>query len=397
MKNKILWICLLGIVTAADLEWKGEFRYRVESDKGMSNSDSLFNSGRNTFHYTRSRISLRMVQGPITGFAQIQDSRLLGGEENLSGSSKPSGTKIEFHQVYFEIHNLLKRNWSMRFGRFELPLGGERLFSKTNWNNFGRSFEGMHSFGSNRIGRLDLFSLFIVERSNEYPSDEYDEVINGLYFTKKRDIGLFRLLDLYMINEQTQSIDLNRDLYRNTVGSRMFIKFLFLDIVSEFAYQFGKWENGSLFIDIKSEMFVLNARIDLSMIPIVEMISFGKENFTGFDSTLSNISGFANPYGAGHKYHGYYDNHTRFNDNFQKGLDEWNVKTVFSLPGDFKLNVHYHDFKDGVHSDPLGTELDLIFSKKLGFGGVLQQGFARYWEDGGSQLDYSWLMLTFTL
>jgi len=36
---------LLGIVTAADLEWKGEFRYRVESDKGMSNSDSLFNSG----------------------------------------------------------------------------------------------------------------------------------------------------------------------------------------------------------------------------------------------------------------------------------------------------------------------------------------------------------------
>ena len=105
----------------------------------------------------------------------------------------------------------------------------------------------------------------------------------------------------------------------------------------------------------------------------------------------------ANPWGAGHKYHGYFDRHTRFGDNYRSGLDEWNVKTVFSLPGELKLNIHYHNFKDGLRFDPLGTELDIVFSKKLRFDGVLQQGFARYWEENGDQLDYSWLMLTFTL
>ena len=53
----------------------------------------------------------------------------------------------------------------------------------------------------------------------------------------------------------------------------------------------------------------------------------------------SKITGFANPWGAGHKYHGYYDTHTRFNDNFQDGLFEWNVKTVI-------VKIHQRRYKE---------------------------------------------------
>ncbi len=397
--TKYCWLLILGSTFAADLEWKAEFRYRAESDKGGVAIDTLYNSGRNTFHYTRSRISLRLKKGPVNGFAQLQDSRLLGAESNRSGKTELSETKVEFHQIYFEIHNLLKRNWSMKFGRFDLPLGGERLFSKTNWNNVGRSFEGIHSFGSNRLGRLDLFSLFIEENSKTLPSDEYDHVINGLQFNRKRNIGLFRSLDLYFFNERFKESDSILNQYRNMIGSRFLFTFMFMGIESEYAYQYGKLDNvfDNESNDIDSRMVVFNVHLDLSMIPVVEKISFGNEYFSGFDSSKSKITGFANPWGADHKYHGYFDRHTRFNDNFQQGLNEWNIKTILSLPGDFKLNFHYHDFKDGVDSVPLGTELDVVISKKLSSGGVLQQGFARYWEDGGSQLDYSWLMLTFTL
>ena len=73
------------------------------------------------------------------------------------------------------------------------------------------------------------------------------------------------------------------------------------------------------------------------------------------------------------------------------------MKAEFLLPGNFMLNVHYHDFKDVNKSDPLGTELDIVISKKMGFGGVLQQGFAVYWPEEGEKIQYSFFMLNITL
>ena len=397
-------LVLLSSIFAADLEWQADFRYRLETDKDIENTDSIYTRERNTFHYTRSRISLRLVEGPITGFAQLQDSRLLGGEDNFAGLSKASGVKIEFHQIYFQVNNLLKRNWSMRFGRFEMPLGAQRLFSKNNWNNYGRSFEGVHSFTKNRFGSINLFHLINEENSETADSDYYDERINGIYLSPLMnhlpfiDMNVFDLYWYNYIKDETFLTDQSVKIERSTMGSRWAFNFLFAKFEGEFAIQSEKFNQSSSISEIDANFNVFNFHLDLSRLPVISKVSFGKEYFSGDDpNTEDNYEGFANPWGAGHKYHGYYDNHTRFNDNSQIGLNEWNVKTVLSLPGDFKLNMHYHDFKDGIKSDPLGTELDVVISKKLGFGGVLQQGFARYWEEGGSQLDYSWLMLTFTL
>ena len=88
LKNKYFSVLvLLSSIFAADLEWQADFRYRLESDKDIENTDSIYTRGRNTFHYTRFRISLRLVEGPITGFAQLQDSSLLGGEVIFAGLS----------------------------------------------------------------------------------------------------------------------------------------------------------------------------------------------------------------------------------------------------------------------------------------------------------------------
>lgn len=396
-------LVLLSSIFAADLEWQADFRYRLETDKDIENTDSIYTRGRNTFHYTRSRISLRLVEGPITGFAQLQDSRLLGGEDNFAGLSKASGVKIEFHQIYFQVNNLLKRNWSMKFGRFEMPLGAQRLFSKNNWNNYGRSFEGVHSFTKNRFGSINLFYLINEENSGTADSDYYDERINGIYLSPLMnhlpfiDMNVFDLYWYNYIKDETFLTDQSVKIERSTMGSRWAFSFLFTKFEGEFAIQSGKFNQSSSISEIDANFNVFNFHLDLSRLPVISKISFGKEYFSGDDTLTANLEGFANPWGAGHKYHGYTDQFTRFNDNDRSGLDEWNVKAEFSLPGNFMLNVHYHDFKDVIKSDPLGTELDVVISKKMGFGGVLQQGFAVYWPEEGEKIQYSFFMLNITL
>ena len=396
-------LVLLSSIFAADLEWQADFRYRLETDKDIENTDSIYTRGRNTFHYTRSRISLRLVEGPITGFAQLQDSRLLGGEDNFAGLSKASGVKIEFHQIYFQVNNLLKRNWSMKFGRFEMPLGAQRLFSKNNWNNYGRSFEGVHSFTKNRFGSINLFYLINEENSGTADSDYYDERINGIYLSPLMnhlpfiDMNVFDLYWYNYIKDETFLTDQSVKIERSTMGSRWAFSFLFTKFEGEFAIQSGKFNQSSSISEIDANFNVFNFHLDLSRLPVISKISFGKEYFSGDDTLTANLEGFANPWGAGHKYHGYTDQFTRFNDNDRSGLDEWNVKAEFLLPGNFMLNVHYHDFKDVIKSDPLGTELDVVISKKMGFGGVLQQGFAVYWPEEGEKIQYSFFMLNITL
>jgi len=399
-------ILLMSFAMPSELEWKAEFRYRLEGNK----SDSLYSRKASTINYMRSRISLKFINGPVSALAQLQDSRFLGDPINYSGyaTQYPFYITFYFHQLYFQVDHLLKQNWSLKIGRFEMPLGSERLFSRNNWSQYGRSFDGLQSTTRIRFGELNIFQLFITDHfSDQNLNDDFDQKLSGLYFSSV--FQLFRNInipnfDLYYFSNNFDYMTIwsekNSRFDRRTLGLRINFN-VFSNIIEwEQGIQNGKITDQDyefLSGDIDAYFNVLNLHININNIPVIDKLSLGKEYFSGNDTATVELDGFANPWGEDHKYHGYFDRHTRFSNNSSTGLDEWNVKAVFSLPGDLKLNVHYHDFKDGIKSDPLGTELDIVFSKKLGFGGVLQQGFARYWEEGGDQLDYSWLMLTFTL
>lgn len=406
MNKLISFFLLTGFISASEFEWQAEFRYRLEGNK----SDSLYSSKSSTINYMRSRISLKFINGPVSALAQLQDSRYLGNSYNRSGfTSQPIGNNsFYFHQLYFQVNHLLKRNWSIKIGRFEIPLGSERLFSRNNWNNYGRSFDGIQSTSRIRFGELNVFHLLISDNfKNNNLNDDFDVKLSGLYFSTV--FQLFKNINIPNFDLYYYSNDFDYKSYwfdkissfnRRTLGLRINFNVFSHIIEWEQGIQSGKITDQDfeyLSGDIDAYFNVLNLHINLHNIPIIEKLSLGREHFSGNDTATVELDGFANPWGEGHKYHGYFDKHTQFSNNNSIGLEEWNVKAVFSLPGDLKLNVHYHEFMDGVRFDPLGTEVDIVFSKKLGFGGVLQQGFARYWEEGGDQLDYSWLMLTFTL
>ena len=141
----------------------------------------------------------------------------------------------------------------------------------------------------------------------------------------------------------------------------------------------------------------------MSFIPFTKSISFSQEYISGDKYHLGGsdgvLSGFAKPFGAGHAFHGYYDNplHKKFANNSHAGLSEWFIKTKHEIFPDLNLVVKYHSFKDAIDVNTYGQELDFVLSKKLPLGGKVVQGYSAYFTEDGDRLDFGYFMLVFNI
>ena len=117
-------------------------------------------------------------------------------------------------------------------------------------------------------------------------------------------------------------------------------------------------------------------------------LSFSKEYISGDEFLLGGsdgeLTGFAKPFGAVHKFHGYYDNpiHNKFLDNSHAGLNEWFIASNHKLFSSFNLSIKYHHFKDAIDFGAYGKELDFILSKTPFWRKINSRFFYLYPEDG---------------
>jgi len=390
------------LLFGSELEWQAEFRYRLMQDRITSSSESTINDF-STYSLLRSRIFFKLVNGPVSINLQLQDSRTLGNSINSPGVAGEDQSKLTFHQVYLNTHNILKRNWSVKLGRFELPLGQQRLFSKNNWNNIGRSFEGFLTYRKSQRGNFRLFYLINNESYARLDNDLYDQTINGFYFDfNLNQISLFQGSNIEIYGFRTGLAEdrdgiLIQNYHRTTYGSRIYTSFLFFTLEAEAALQSGKVTGGQ----VEGFLSAINLAAKLNFLPFVSSVSIGNEFISGDDESTRMIEGFAKPFGARHKWHGYYDYraHKSFMDNYHMGLQEFNVKVKLSKFMGINLNVNYHDFIDSVNGNIFGNELNFIFSRKLVSGGEASFGYVLYWEDSNFEtpLDFSYLMVSFIL
>jgi len=402
MKKAIFSLIIICpyLLSASELEWQAEFRYRMMQDRTSSVANTETYNEPSTYSLLRSRIFFKLINGPVSMNLQLQDSRILGYSSNNPGLTKEDETIPSFHQVYLHVNNILKRNWSVQLGRFELALGQQRLIAKSNWNNIGRSFEGFLTYRKTPKGTLRLFHLINDEGFERFDSDRYDQTIDGFYFDRSMN-QLNKLggtaVEIYGFRTGlAEEKEKNRvqNYYRNTYGSRLHTKFLIFTLEAEGALQFGSLADGN----VDGLLTAVNIGINLDFIPIVNAVTFGNEYISGDDQATKVYEGFAKPFGAGHKWHGYYDAHKNFGDNIHLGLKEWNVKAKLSGLLGFNLNLHYHNFSDAVYNEKLGDELDLIFSRKLPWEGNWSLGYALYWEYGNEEpFDFTYLMISFIL
>jgi hypothetical protein len=339
---------------------------------------------------------------------------LLGNQNNYAGQTGLDNSYPTFHQFYGQVSGPFNGKNRIRFGRFEMPLGNQRIFGRSNWGNYGRSFEGITNSRNTRQGEILFFHLV---NTDLYPmNDQFDYVIDGFYATsniqtlrnrgtqsiesektKNPDSGV--LFDYYLFNENIVVSPGENTKKRQTLGARIDKKFTRFSIEAEGAYQTGKYYSDN----IEAYLLSLNLEFPISFIPFTKSISFSQEYISGDKYHLGGsdgvLSGFAKPFGAGHAFHGYYDNplHKKFANNSHAGLNEWFIKTKHEIFPDLNIVVKYHSFKDAIDVNTYGQELDFVLSKKLPLGGKIVQGYSAYFTEDGDRLDFGYFMLVFNI
>ena len=404
----LLLILPLEFLFPANLKWSAETRLRVQNLHNDTTSTS------STASYFRGRINFDLTSNIYKAYFQLQDSRLLGNQNNYAGQTGLDNSYPTFHQFYGQVSGPFNGKNRIRFGRFEMPLGNQRIFGRSNWGNYGRSFEGITNSRNTRQGEILFFHLINTEL---YPmNDQFDYVIDGFYATsniqtlrnrgtqsiesektKNPDSGV--LFDYYLFNENIVVSPGENTKKRQTLGARIDKKFTRFSIEAEGAYQTGKYYSDN----IEAYLLSLNLEFPIGFIPFTKSVSFSQEYISGDKYHLGGsdgvLSGFAKPFGAGHAFHGYYDNplHKKFANNSHAGLNEWFIKTKHEIFPDLNIVVKYHSFKDAIDVNTYGQELDFVLSKKLPLGGKIVQGYSAYFTEDGDRLDFGYFMLVFNI
>ena len=379
---KFLFILIfVNLSYSEETKWFGNLRYRTLQDK-----DAIENTW-SSFSEMRSRLGFSFERQKIVSSFILQESKVIGEGDNFSGVTTRPLSPF-FYEVSFKIKDLLSENELYQFGRFELALGNQRIISKNNWNNVGRTFEGfLYSGNLYKKNRANVFSLGLNEQVSEENDDSKDSWLNGIYYSAAIKQIENSSIEFYYLDLKG-SIDINS---YATAGSRIDANLNQFNLEGEFAVQTSS--------NISSQLFSLNISYKPKRISFLNKISFGYDYISGDDSTTTKLEGFSKYFGARHKFHGFYDysDHRSFMDNEHKGLNELNIKAVLDLFFDSKLFVSIHNFKSNTHEKDYGNEIDFVLKKDLSSLLSLESGFIFYFPSSNENddvLPFSYLALT---
>ena len=221
-----------------------------------------------------------------------------------------------FYQAFFRTKFL---GSDIQLGRFELAFGNQRIIAKNNWNNYGRSFDGLLIRNEGKFGTSHTFYLPIIENYSTEHKDSKDNVLEGVYYTiPLKFLSEKSTIEPYVITYQDNSSDLSYYM----LGLRTDLeKNLFL-LECEAALQNNDKKS------ITAALASLNIGYNFKNIPLINSIILGADYISGDDTTTTDkMEGFSKYFGARHKHHGYYDYsaHKKFFGHDHTVLLEYNL------------------------------------------------------------------------
>ena len=387
MKNKSLDVLikfmfiliLIDISKADNTTWFGNLRYRALQDKNTT--EGAFSS----ISEMRSRLGFLMETENLSSSFILQESKTIGDETNFSGvTTRPSGPFL--YEVNFKVKDLLGYDL-IQFGRFELALGNQRIISKNNWNNVGRTFEGF-LLTQKMFNTISLkgFSLGINENKNQYHDDSQDSWLNGIYLSSKIKQLKESYYEIYFIDFRDH---VDTSSYA-TIGGRIDANFNHFNIESEYALQSGDHI-------LSASLLSLNLGFKPKNFSFLDQIAVGFDYISGDNDETENLEGFSKYFGARHKFHGFYDykDHKSFMNHDHDGLKELNIKTKLNFLFKSKLLISIHNFKSEANDTKYGNEIDFIIKRSLSNKLTLESGFIFYKPDrNDSVLPFSYFALT---
>ena len=364
-----------------EYNWSANLRYRLKTDT----SDDVEESSVSSLSEMRSRIGLDVLGDNATAHFILQDSRIIGAPDNSAGvTGNTIGSTM--HQVYF-TYEWYKRLFQV--GRFELALGNQRIIAKNNWNNTGRSFEGVLVKGKTRIGEGMLFALPVVESHDTEHDDSKDRVLSGMYWNiNLPGIGEDSKVEPYIMNYQQVQDNGSYNMF----GCRADLERNSILFEGEFAMQSSH--------HIKANLLSLNLGYKTDQFDWIKSLTAGLDIVSGDDSKTDELEGFSKYFGARHKHHGYYDysSHKKYFGHAHEGLQELNLKGKFNFLASSNLLVAMHSFSSHDGITKYGNELDLIIKRKVSDELSSEFGLVFYDpEVGNDLLTFMYVMFTANL
>lgn len=373
MKKTLLLITVFILASTAfaqnGLDVSAQIRARHQINNKGFNSDL---SG-NRFSELRTRLGLNFSPiENITGFVQLQDSRVYGTEPNtLTGIDN-----IDLHQAYFSVNNIFDLPFNLKLGRMELSYGPQRLIGAVGFHNVGRSFDG----GVLQLKTKKIDVDFFTAQTNESfeDGDTNDFSLFGAYGNLMIDNNY--KIQPFIIGEMLKGSETSR----YTLGLYINGKVGGLSHEVEGAYQLG---SAAKDVDIAAYMFALNFKYSLKT-PVEPAIGVGIDYLSGDNGQdTDKYKVFNTLYATNHKYYGFMDyfldipNHT-----YGLGLMDLHVKAEVSPADKFKAALAFHMFNanedftlaDGQTSTSFGSEMDLTLIYSYNNSVKFQGGFSLF-------------------
>ena len=375
----IFVLILIDLTEANNTKWFGNLRYRALQDKNTN--EGTWSS----VSEMRSRLGFLIELENLSSSFILQESKTIGDEANFSGvTTRPPSPFL--YEVSFKVKELLGYDL-VQFGRFELALGNQRIISKNNWNNVGRTFEGF-LLTQKMFNTISLkgFSLGINENKNQYHDDSQDSWLNGIYLSSKIKQLKESYYEIYFIDFRDH---VDTSSYA-TIGGRIDANFNHFNIESEYALQSGDHI-------LSASLLSLNLSFKPKNISFLNQIAVGFDYISGDNDETENLEGFSKYFGARHKFHGFYDykDHKSFMNHDHDGLKELNIKTKLNFLFKSKLLISIHNFKSEANDTKYGNEIDFIIKRSLSNKLTLESGFIFYKPDrNDSVLPFSYFALT---
>lgn len=345
-----------------DLSFFGQIRVRAEID----GRDFNFDTYPTTFTTMRTRLGAKKsFDKKVDIKLVLQDSRYFGEEQD----TRRAIDNVDLHEAYVKLNQPLGLPLSVQAGRFEMPYGTERFISKNNWNNIGRSFDGLR------------FQLPIGKETNIWFTSIRNRILRGSTpgapyaappDSSLRFCGIWstfepaekQLLDVFAYREldNGKSNGVDNDLDRFTLGMTYRGKINGWQPVFEFAYQLGSMTTAAN-MDISAYMFSPQIYYKFSQVKT----GIGAAVFSGTEPGAAEYNTFSNNLGAGHKYLGYMDYFTNNVPGQTQGLGLMDIFyhllwTPENSP--FSLQVDLHHFmssqSNAADESVFGQELDIV-------------------------------------
>lgn len=413
MKKTIYLIALIVALSCveatAQMTISAEVRPRTEFRNGFK---TLTEDSKDASFFTeqRSRLYLDYADSAFKFRVSFQDIRIWGETTQIFKEEYGKTFLSEAWGQYYFTPSL-----SVKVGRQIISYDNQRFLGGLEWAQQGRRHDALLLMYEQNKTKLHFGLAY--NQDDDVPEQAFLQAPGAGYYSvggsyKTFQYGYFNKgfengsLSLLAFNAGYQNPDTTVS-FKQTWGVVASKKLAGISLAGDFYYQTG--ELG------KNKVNALLAGINATFTTPVTPLTFGVEYISGKDDddTSSDITAFSPDFGTNHAHNGYMDYFFVGPANGSVGVSDLYLKTSFNVAGGaLKTNIHQFmtgstqlDTEGRELSKTMGTEVDLVFIKKLKGGVVWNLGYSQMFASdtmealrGGDKSAlqcWAWTMITF--